>query len=553
MSKSTRAYAWFVFLALLLLLRPMPVLAYVLDQTTPGNPLRWPFDQPNLVHTNSLNPSTHAIRYHIASDAWSAAHRSEEIESVRASFDPWQAIPGVAIRFEFAGLVPPETPLHTSDHTNLVYWTREDKFVNGGRDDIRFSLALTYLSSTNGVIHEADIVLNGRTYSWFTNPLETSPNRIFVESTMLHEIGHLLGLDHSPAGGATMFPNGGDGIDAYLGLSSDDIAAARALYGRETDRTRRSSLHGRVTLRGEPLPGAVVALEDIHGNLVAANPTRIDGTFEMAGLDPGTYQARIFPLDPNDASQFLARGRDLSTYFLTNAIQTQFAPVVRTNLQLLPGTTLGADFEAISSSPSPRITSIRIPGSSQDPIFHSALAALARPGQSNLVVGVFSPEFPVVGGVLRVTGTGIRVGPTQMDAGGNLRGRSALIQIDPNAVPGMRSLLVEWPDGSWSAAHGFLDIQPASRDDNFDGFPDEYQRLHFPRFTAPEASPAADPDGDGADNAHEYASGTDPQQASSVFKILSVEVNAGGGAVRFLSLPGKRYRLFTRDAFPQGE
>ncbi|KAI3784765.1 hypothetical protein L1987_43870 [Smallanthus sonchifolius] len=62
--------------------------------------------------------------------------------------------------------------------------------------------------------------------NWF---IGASPNAIDVETVALHEIGHLLGLDHSQFENAIMWsyiPTG-----AVKGLDSDDIQGIQALYG----------------------------------------------------------------------------------------------------------------------------------------------------------------------------------------------------------------------------------------------------------------------------------------------------------------------------------
>ncbi len=50
-----------------------------------------------------------------------------------------------------------------------------------------------------------------------------------LETVALHEIGHLLGLDHSNVLGSVMFPNYGG---ARRALTPDDIAGIQTLYGR---------------------------------------------------------------------------------------------------------------------------------------------------------------------------------------------------------------------------------------------------------------------------------------------------------------------------------
>src|SRR2546421_132652 len=69
--------------------------------------LKWNLDSP-LLKPTTVNPVTKAIRYYIASDTYSEANRTNEINAIRACFDQWQSVPGTSVRFEFAGFVSPD-------------------------------------------------------------------------------------------------------------------------------------------------------------------------------------------------------------------------------------------------------------------------------------------------------------------------------------------------------------------------------------------------------------------------------------------------------------
>ena len=81
--------------------------AFVVELNGTDDPLRWhlnplePTVPPNPegqgVHTNVVNPLTKAIRYFLASDAYSAANAAAELNAVRASFAQWHAIAGTSM------------------------------------------------------------------------------------------------------------------------------------------------------------------------------------------------------------------------------------------------------------------------------------------------------------------------------------------------------------------------------------------------------------------------------------------------------------------------
>src|SRR6185503_15659326 len=100
----------------------------------------------------------------------------------------WQAVSGTMLKFEEGGLAPPSIDINTSDHTNAVFWTKSDTLVNSNRDDISGLLGKTYtLFLADGTLLEADIVLNGYTYAWFTDFSSTNTVDRFIDGTTLHE------------------------------------------------------------------------------------------------------------------------------------------------------------------------------------------------------------------------------------------------------------------------------------------------------------------------------------------------------------------------------
>src|SRR5258705_10146049 len=107
-----------------------------------------------------------------------------------------------------------------------------------------------------GEINEADIVINPFPYSETGAALQFStdgtPGTYDLESTLAHEIGHLLGLGHSHVIGATMQPlqalNGTYGLPAISErtLSDSDQAAVRSLYGPREKTNSSGSIEGRI-------------------------------------------------------------------------------------------------------------------------------------------------------------------------------------------------------------------------------------------------------------------------------------------------------------------
>jgi hypothetical protein len=525
----------------------LPSAAFVLGLSSAGSPKHWDLVTfPTDVHTNVVNPHTRAVRYFMASDGYSSGNTAAELNAIRASFAQWQAIPGTILRFEEGGLLAPRNTYDLADNTNMIFWAKSSTLVGNG-DDISGALAVTFTSYfSDGTLVEADMALNGVEYGWFTDYSQrTNPDQ-FVEGTAIHEAGHFIGLSHSPLGGATMFPYGDSGVDAQVGLASDDIAGAYALYGLANQAGTRSAVKGTITRSGVGILGAMVVAEDTNGTMVAGTLSRANGSYEMPAMPPGNYQVRVSPLDPAGATDYLLQGADISSAF--NSAVTSFLPTTNVPVTLSAGITNTLNFSVVNAEPPFRIAYMRDPTTNPGTYSLSGLPPTLFPGQSNLTIGVISPSLPTNNATLSISGDGLTIGSpvfrTNLFASG-LNFISVHLDISSNATPGLRSFSVQ-QGANRAYANGFLDILPLQPDYNFDGLDDTFQRQYFPLFTAAAAAPNADPDGDGMSNASEYIAGTVPTNAASLLRITNVTETAQGTTVTWGGVVGKRYQLWSR-------
>lgn len=152
-----------------------------------------------------------------------------------------------------------------------------------------------------GRITEADIVLNP--YQQFST--DGTNSTYDIESTVTHEFGHLLGLEHSCVMGATMQPRQGKNglyeLQAFASrtLSEDDKAGVRALYGGHETDSLRGSIIGKVTdERGLPVFGAHVWAENVTtGKVFASTLTFSNGTYRLSSIEEGDYRLMAESMD----------------------------------------------------------------------------------------------------------------------------------------------------------------------------------------------------------------------------------------------------------------
>ncbi|KAB2660181.1 MAG: matrixin family metalloprotease [Verrucomicrobia bacterium] len=510
-----------------------------------GNVLRW--NLAGVVYDSRLvNPITKAIRYYLATDAWSAGNRDAELNAVRASFAQWQAVPGTSLRFEDAGLAPKAEVIASGDKTNLVFWAKKTRLVGGVDLTNLRGYTLLELDAENNIL-EADIVLNGLDFSWFTSITNTRSAEQFVEAVVLHEVGHFIGLDHTPVGGGTVIP-AANGVSTSVGLSVDEIAGVRFLYPLESFRSQLGTIGGRVMAGAVGVFGAAVFAETLQGNIAAGTISGADGSYRLPALPVGSYELRATPLDPVTATEqySLFRGRDIAADYV--GANTSFRPSAQLSAVVVSLQTNTVNIPVVAGLPPLRIFGVNNPNTIPGAETRDRTAVKVELGRQNFYIGIASTNV-TPGTTLSVTGDGITVGPTQFLTNrfsNNTHALVAFASVAANATPGLRSFVVR-RGADVAYANGYLEILPAFPDDNFDGLDDFFQRQFFPLWTAANAAPGFDADGDGFSNQFEAATGSNPTVAGSVsFLIRSVKMTSQGSKIEWRSDLGRRYQIYSR-------
>lgn len=529
-------------------------IAFVLFKNEDGKPLKWHLDNLNpLVHPNVVNRETREIQFHLSNDGWSEENVEAELNSVRSAAAQWQAVSGTILKFSEGDLLSPGVDINGNDNRNVIYWVKEAApsgavLVNNERSEISGALAVTFPTYfEDHTIVEADMVFNGVNHRWFTDYTNSFSKDNLVEAVALHEFGHFIGLQHSPLGAASMFSRTVAGVSVSAGLTLDEVAAVRSLYGIRTEANQLGSIVGNVKLDNKKIFGAVIIAEDKHGNIVQSTVTNKGGDYELLSLAPNQYYIRVSPLHSPLANQPLVRDMDISIEYQgadINFISTKPSKVTVTSNNVTK-----ADFTVLGGNPSFYINAIR-PATKKENLFEFAFGPFGiKPDGEKQLIGVYSPNLPTRSAKLRVTGDGITYGNTTFDSdvfnGYNLI--TVEITVQKNASPGIRSLYVD-KGNERTYANGFIEIFPNIQDFDFDGLNDFWQRKNFPIFASKISRAGADPDADGYSNLEEYITGKDPNNTESYpsLEIISITVDRNGTTIQWNSIPDKSYQVWRK-------
>ena len=234
------------------------------------------------------------------------------------------------------------SPAEGGDGVNLVTIavTPENELFNS---DSTTGRTRVFFNPETGGIVEADISINPRPRAEDGTALQFStdgtPGTYDLEATFTHEIGHLLGLEHSAVLGSTMQSrqafNGTFGLPALTErtLSEDDRQKVRSLYGPGQQRLGR--IEGRLVDNRNPgaftpLSGVNIWAENIvTGRVMASDISAGDGTYELEGLEPGSYRVMVSPSGGENGPKF-------RSFEMSNQAVVKASAVTPLNYNMVP-------------------------------------------------------------------------------------------------------------------------------------------------------------------------------------------------------------------------
>lgn len=251
-------------------------------------------------HVRLLNPSNGNLLYWSSpsnigivinsSGSDNIADDSDEV-AIRMAIGDWNSATGSSVQLvEDASDVQQARSDWNSPNIHLILFDEVNSsgyFPNGSG-----TVAITpIMFFGNGRIADADILFNGSVYNFTTSQ---QPGRFDVGDVVAHELGHLVGLDHSAQAGSTLYPYVDPAVILHRSLSRDDVGglrdiAASTAYGSITGTIRRASDNTAVR-------GAHVVARNSEGRTASSVLTNASGNFSLPGLEPETYQVYVVPL-----------------------------------------------------------------------------------------------------------------------------------------------------------------------------------------------------------------------------------------------------------------
>lgn len=347
------------------------------------------------------------------------------------------------------------SPADAGDGISLI--TIADTIENEGfNSDTTSGRTRVFYDPETGMIAEADVSINPRPRTDDGAEIQFSTDGTAgtydLEATFTHEIGHLLGLDHSAVIGSTMLGrqafNGTFGMPALTErtLSEDDRQKIRSLYG---PKQRLGRIEGK--LADNRTPGALVPLAGVNvwaesittGKVVASDVSADDGSYRLEGLAAGQYRVMVSP----HTEEGVPLGARFRSFEVSNRVTVKADDFSSLNYHLVPPQVSALSPKAIGLNSELSTVPLPLEPGKRVKIFLGGEGVDQVPGTSILVN---SPYFTVDPATL------VR---EQMNAPFPVI--SIEVQVAPNTPFGDYTIRLQSNSGEMAFVPGAITIDPA--------------------------------------------------------------------------------------------
>ena len=148
----------------------------------------------------------------------------DDLGALQRSHQTWSDVSTSSFEYMYTGTTTRCPSLHDGCPGPQFF----DGFNDIGWDDIVYSgvLGMIWYSTS---VDEFDMVIDNADYTWYTGALPVPFGQFDLDSVIVHELGHGLGLSHSNSSAAVMYPSISAGAARRV-LNQDDIDGVSFLY-----------------------------------------------------------------------------------------------------------------------------------------------------------------------------------------------------------------------------------------------------------------------------------------------------------------------------------
>ncbi|MCB9637921.1 MAG: matrixin family metalloprotease [Myxococcales bacterium] len=205
-SRALRTACSVALLCLTMLFGGTSTQAFVQIKTNTGKTAKWP---------------TLPITWFYNANGFTQIGQSQVVSVMQGAFQQWAAPTCTSFRANYGGTS--QSLWSQFDGNNVLVW---NSTIPSSQFPTALALTVPNINQQTGDFLDADIIFNS-SYQWSTQP---TGQQFDVVGTVTHEIGHLLGLDHTPVTDATMFATASPGLCPCRTLKQDDISGVCTIY-----------------------------------------------------------------------------------------------------------------------------------------------------------------------------------------------------------------------------------------------------------------------------------------------------------------------------------